>query len=81
MATRQTNDWLQTEKIPQVSNSLKRRLNAASVSGGLTKGIIAETDDVIRRATRAIRKHYDDEQAARVRESFRREVAQEEWKE
>ena len=72
MAPPKTNsDWLIIENIPQLSDDLERRLSKGCQTGGLTEEIIAEVDEVVKAATKAIRKHYDDEQEARVRELMR----------
>ena len=67
------NDWLKTEQIPQLSGRLFCKFSRACQFGGLTQETIDEVDEVIAAATKAIRKHYDDEQAERVEELFRRE--------
>lgn len=68
-------EWLKTEGIPQVSDATKRQIHICSVSGGLTEQTIAEMDAAIEAGTKAIRKHYSDEQEAKVRELFRQETA------
>ena len=75
MAPPKTNtDWFITENIPQLSDDLERRLSEACQFRGLTKEIISEVDEVIKAATKAIRKHHDDEHDARLRELFRLEA-------
>ena len=60
-------EWLGTENSPQLSDDLARRFLAALRSRSLTEEIIVEVDELIAAATKAIQKHYADEQAALVR--------------